>query len=71
MASSSIWLPSGSRTTTQTSPDISTAGFKKPDGDAGHDGGGHGIGDAHDQRKGPGERQGTGCYWLGPRSSPT
>lgn len=28
MAASSIWLPSSSRTTTQTSPDISTAGFK-------------------------------------------
>ena len=28
MASSGIWLPSASRTTTQTSPDISTAGFR-------------------------------------------
>ena len=28
MASSNTWLPSASRTTNQTSPDISTSGFK-------------------------------------------
>jgi len=28
VASSNIWLPSGSRTTAQTSPDLSTLGFR-------------------------------------------